>query len=465
MKDRRKPRPGIDSNWAGGIRLRTINLIVFIAVLVAAAVLIYGIHSMTDNYHDLRAATNTNLACQDAAKDLTDASDYLTNQARAFAVSGDLQYLNNYFEEAKQTKRRDKALDILKANMPESEALLYLQDALDKSVALMEKEYYSMRLVIEAKGYDLQMMPKDLRQTQLTAEDKKLSPEEQIELARSILFDEDYQNEKDMIASNAERCLDQVMHTIDNNQEQSFARMERTMHWVIAMVVLLLLMFLALVVIINNMVVRPLKASIDSINKKMTLPLNGAYELQYMASVYNRMLRENQEHHDRLAYEAIHDRLTGAYNRAGFEERYHTVDKNNIALVLIDIDYFKEINDTYGHSVGDMVLKRVVRLIQAYFRAEDYICRIGGDEFAVIMLFADSSMRNQVLEKIQTINSLLQEPINDLPAASLSVGVAFGDRKDPTDDMFKDADAALYEVKRAGRKGCAFYGEENVEKC
>ena len=322
-----------------------------------------------------------------------------------------------------------------------------------------------MRLVIEAKGYDLRMMPKDLRQTQLTAEDKKLSAEEQIELARSILFDKEYQSEKDKIASNAERCLDQLMQTIDNNQEKSFAQMERTMHWVIAMVILLLLMFLALVVIINNMVVRPLNASIDSINKKMTLPMKGAYELQYMASVYNRMLHENQEHHDRLAYEAVHDRLTGAYNRAGFEERYHTVDKNNIALVLIDIDYFKEINDTYGHSVGDMVLKRVVRLIQAYFRAEDYICRIGGDEFAVIMLFADSSMRNQVLEKIQTINSLLQEPINDLPAASLSVGVAFGDRKDPTDDMFKDADAALYEVKRAGRKGCAFYGEENVEKC
>ena len=465
MKDRRKPRPGIDSNWAGGVRLQTINLIVFIAVLIAAVVLIYGIRSMTDNYHDLREATNTNLVCQDAAKDLMDASDYLTNQARAFAVSGDLQYLNNYFAEANQTKRRDKALDTLGANMPESEALLYLQDALDKSVALMEQEYYSMRLVIEAKGYDLRMMPKDLRQTDLTAEDKKLSAEEQIELARSILFDKEYQSEKDKIASNAERCLDQLMQTINNNQKKSFAQMERTMHWVIAMVILLILMFLALVVIINNMVVRPLNASIDSINKKMTLPMKGAYELQYMASVYNRMLHENQEHHDRLAYEAVHDRLTGAYNRAGFEERYHTVDKNNTALVLIDIDYFKEINDTYGHSVGDMVLKRVVRLIQAYFRAEDYICRIGGDEFAVIMLFADSSMRNQVLEKIQTINSLLQEPINDLPAASLSVGVAFGDRKDPTDDMFKDADAALYEVKRAGRKGCAFYGEENVEKC
>ena len=126
MKDRRRPRPGIDSNWAGGIRLQTINLIVFIAVLIAAVVLIYGIRSMTDNYHDLREATNTNLACQDAAKNLMDASDYLTNQARAFAVSGDLQYLNNYFAEANQTKRRDKALDTLGANMPESEALLYL---------------------------------------------------------------------------------------------------------------------------------------------------------------------------------------------------------------------------------------------------------------------------------------------------------------------------------------------------
>lgn len=116
-----------------------------------------------------------------------------------------------------------------------------------------------------------------------------------------------------------------------------------------------------------------------------------------------------------------------------------------------------------GHSVGDLILKRVVNLIQTQFRAEDYICRIGGDEFAIIMLFVDSSMRAQVLEKINAINKQLQEPTGSLPKASLSVGVAFGDRKNATEDMFKDADAALYEVKRTGRNGCAFYGDHDPE--
>ena len=105
-----------------------------------------------------------------------------------------------------------------------------------------------------------------------------------------------------------------------------------------------------------------------------------------------------------------------------------------------------------------------MNLIRDNFRAEDYVCRIGGDEFAVIMLFADSSMKPQIEEKISIINHELRNPPGTLPQVSLSVGVAAGDRKNPTPDMFKDADAALYAVKRAGRNGCAFYGESEDTK-
>jgi diguanylate cyclase (GGDEF)-like protein len=132
-------------------------------------------------------------------------------------------------------------------------------------------------------------------------------------------------------------------------------------------------------------------------------------------------------------------------------------DTEHMALILLDVDYFKSINDTYGHAVGDRVLKRVAEILRSSFRSVDIICRIGGDEFAVVMTRANSSMHQLVLNKINRINDLLQRPKDDLPPVSLSVGVAFSDRKNPRGDIFKDADSALYQVKEAGRKGCRIF--------
>ena len=134
-----------------------------------------------------------------------------------------------------------------------------------------------------------------------------------------------------------------------------------------------------------------------------------------------------------------------------------SVDTAHMALLIIDVDHFKKVNDTYGHAVGDRVLKRVAEILQRSFRSVDIICRIGGDEFVVVMTRANSSMRQLVLNKIQWANDLLQHPKDDLPPVSLSVGVAFSDRKDPKGDIFTDADTALCRVKESGRNGCAIF--------
>ena len=85
------------------------------------------------------------------------------------------------------------------------------------------------------------------------------------------------------------------------------------------------------------------------------------------------------------------------------------------------------------------------------------VFRLGGDEFVVIMANVDSSIGEKVKRKIEQANVMLQKPRNDLPPTSLSVGVAFGDRKNPEGDIFKDADTALYRVKEAGRCGCHIF--------
>ena len=129
-----------------------------------------------------------------------------------------------------------------------------------------------------------------------------------------------------------------------------------------------------------------------------------------------------------------------------------------MALLIIDVDHFKQINDTYGHAVGDRVLIRVAEVLRHSFRSVDIICRLGGDEFVVVMTRVNSSMRQLVENKISSANEVLSDPKDDLPVVSLSVGVAFSDRKDPGEDIFLDADEALYKVKAAGGRGCGFHG-------
>lgn len=104
-----------------------------------------------------------------------------------------------------------------------------------------------------------------------------------------------------------------------------------------------------------------------------------------------------------------------------------------------------------------MILKKVSGLLKSAFRSIDYVCRIGGDEFAIIMVEMTSDLQYTIKDKINYINEELAKTEEDIPAVSLSVGVAFSDRPNPGESIFKDADKALYEVKEHGRNGCAFY--------
>ncbi len=163
--------------------------------------------------------------------------------------------------------------------------------------------------------------------------------------------------------------------------------------------------------------------------------------------------------------QAEHDPMTGVLNRRGFDQILKSLekDKRNFALILVDVDNFKNVNDTYGHEVGDVILKRVSKFLAEGFRSIDHVCRIGGDEFAVIMLDVTSDLGYTIEDKISAINHQLATPKENVPAVSLSVGAAFMDRENPGESLFKDADLALYYVKNHGRKGCHIYSAEDAK--
>jgi len=158
-----------------------------------------------------------------------------------------------------------------------------------------------------------------------------------------------------------------------------------------------------------------------------------------------------------LSDKATHDPLTGLYNRAGYEQLLSCQDLRTTTLLLVDADYFKSINDNHGHEAGDRVLKKIADSLWSNFRSDDYVCRIGGDEFAVIMRGQDSLRVDLLSGRIKDVNDALTDTSDGVPRISVSAGAAFGGDADSMEQLFEHADAALYERKEAGRKGCSFY--------
>lgn len=208
---------------------------------------------------------------------------------------------------------------------------------------------------------------------------------------------------------------------------------------------------------IRRGIVHPLLEYNESIHHGVIAPIHGVAELRTLAETYNSIYEENEEREILMKHQAEHDSLTELLNRRSFDQilSLYEKDRSSFALILADVDVFKQINDTCGHDTGDRILKRVAALLHTTFRSTDYVCRIGGDEFAVIMVDMSRELYYTVTDKIAEINGLLAVPEDGLPAVSLSAGVAFSDENGFCGSLFRAADSALYTAKAHGRCGCS----------
>lgn len=160
---------------------------------------------------------------------------------------------------------------------------------------------------------------------------------------------------------------------------------------------------------------------------------------------------------EQFSYEAMHDPLTGLYNHSAYKMLLKDADQKNIALLLADVDDFTAIEENRGIEVADRILQQVAEVLRHNFRSVDYICRIGSEEFAIIMTRVNREMAELVARKAERINAMLGETMDDLPPVSLSIGVAFADRENPQGDIFHDADMALQRIKQVKENGCAIF--------
>jgi diguanylate cyclase (GGDEF)-like protein len=176
----------------------------------------------------------------------------------------------------------------------------------------------------------------------------------------------------------------------------------------------------------------------------------------------SRMQRELKNKLRMALDNAAHDALTGLYNRRYFERRlkeeaaHARRHKKPFSIILLDLDHFKLVNDTYGHEDGDRVLKHVANLLGGALREDDIACRYGGEEIVLLLRSTSGPAARVVANRLRAALAERPLPLGDAQVpkqVTFSAGVAAADERNGFDatDIFVRADQALYRAKRSGR--------------
>lgn len=249
--------------------------------------------------------------------------------------------------------------------------------------------------------------------------------------------------------------------------------------FIIFFIVFTIMIFAILYFRLNSLLVQPINQFIGMIQeiiskndmaKRVSLKTK-ILEVKNIENYFNRMLDSIQDYYEKLQELSDRDYLTGLYNRRKFEEfltyeikrslRHH----HKFTILMIDLDNFKYINDTYGHASGDLVLKEVTNIFSSNLRNADVLARLGGDEFAVILPETPYENGFAVVEKLR--NRLESTPISlmfDQIMLTASFGIAeYPDQGENIESLLTGSDLAMYKAKRAGKNTIARADQSDQE--
>lgn len=238
--------------------------------------------------------------------------------------------------------------------------------------------------------------------------------------------------------------------------------------------------------IFNESILQPI-SQLDSVTSEIISTKNMLHdipsfnddEIGDLAKNFKHMITELNTYHTQLneqksvlSFQATHDVLTGLPNRVLFNDRLNQSiykakrQKEQFALFFIDLDQFKEVNDTFGHEYGDQLLQKVGKRLQSVIREEDTLARLGGDEFTIIMsnfqgAFSPSILAQKILDIL--VLPIVMGETQTVISCSIGISVYPQDAYEAT-ELIKNADIAMYRSKLSGRNTYHFYTQDMTEK-
>ena len=276
-----------------GVSLKTVHIAMIICAVVICLLLLFSTYESASVFSSLSKATGRYIVRQKAAHELMEASDYLTEMAQRFTLEGDTQFLDHYFEEAFVSRRREESITSMSEGETESDLMNQLQEAMDESTSLMYREYYAMKLVIEAK--EIRDYPDTLRGIELKEEDSFLSADEKMDLAQKMVMGAEYYNRKETIRTKLKAGLESLDRRMSTTRQNTSDELNSRLTLVRVVIAILTAAILLLIWLTAHLGTIPLMKAAQKAEAGETIPVTGAKEFRRLAGKYNEMLEKLHE--------------------------------------------------------------------------------------------------------------------------------------------------------------------------
>ena len=286
------------ANQGAGISIKVVHAAMLVLGLLLILLLIFSSYKNTNVFTRLNKETGNYIVRQKAAHDLMEASDYLTEMTQRFTLEGDTQYLDKYFEEAFGNQRREAAITSMAENEAEQTLVNQIQEALNESNKLMYREYYAMKLVIDAK--EIKTYPDKLRGVELKPEDMNLNAEEKMDLARKMVMGTEYYAQKELIRNDLKAGLNTLDNIMTTARTETTAQLNSEMNTVRIFIIIVSVLLLIIIALSAYLGTIPLIKAAKCAQNGEAIPVTGAKEFRYLASSYNKLTgaKENNEDDD-----------------------------------------------------------------------------------------------------------------------------------------------------------------------
>ena len=271
----------------GGISIRLIHGAMILCAIIIAVLLMVSTYQYSGVFSTLSKETGNYITRQKAAHDLMEASDYLTEMVQRFTLEGNTDFLDKYFEEAFVSKRREASIMTISDSGTDQGLLVQLQEAMDESLSLMYREYYAMKLVIEAR--EIRDYPETLRAIELKEEDMFLSADEKMELAQEMVLGTEYYGRKEVIRMKLKSSLQTLDKLMTITRQKTTDELNREMTVIRLAIIVLTIVILFLIWLTAKLGTNPLIRAEASIAKEESIEVKGAREFRNLARGYNRM--------------------------------------------------------------------------------------------------------------------------------------------------------------------------------
>jgi len=419
-----------------GINFSTIAF-VFVFILVATYVSLTAIsHRISHKFKAVQDTIDSYTACERASKTIKDTASYLTEQAQLFIITHDTKYAEAYIKEKYIERNREKAIhNLLQVTSREDPNYQKLLLSITQAESLASIELYGIRIAYAC--INDKNIPQQIASIPIRASDLRSNPQELQQIALQTITSQGYLVYKNRISENCSLIINEIENELHTNLQNSSNSLKH-MLFILNVIENFLLIFSGIFFFsLFIMILLPLKDFILSIKKKERLKVTGSREMRYLAKTYN-------EVHE-------FDVLTKILNRRAFAELCHKFkeDRCDLAFVIIDVDNFKELNKANGHAKGDFILQSVASYLTILFSKDDYVTRIGGDQFGVLVPHLTKNNFPSLVEKINDLNEALKS-LQGMEGISVSAGIAFSS-DGYNRDLYEAADKALYQAKNNGK--------------